>query len=163
MDGRASQSIAGTHLNAWPPPVALLKLTSLFFLFFFQPLLAVLCTLSCSRRSLFIARRRRNRGSGCVFLSDKLRFIVLPRIAHDLIRLAHFPLSLIAASAAHSFDFNLLDLLSGLFFIDIPFALRAVSWLLFALLLASSIATCNFLGILFYCILRLSPFHYQVL
>lgn len=31
MDGRASQSIAGTHLNAWPPPVALLKFTSLFF------------------------------------------------------------------------------------------------------------------------------------
>lgn len=32
MDGRASLSIAGTHLIAWPSPVALLKFASLFLL-----------------------------------------------------------------------------------------------------------------------------------
>lgn len=123
MDGRASQSIAGTHLNAWPSPVTLLKFTSLFFscssLNPFLPYFVRCLVLA----ALFSSPVDVEFEDWACFLSDKLRFIVPSRIAQDL---AHFPLSLIAASAAHSFDFHFLDLRSGLSFIDIAFALRAV-------------------------------------
>ncbi|KAH8130983.1 hypothetical protein LI328DRAFT_14375 [Trichoderma asperelloides] len=152
MDGRASQSIAGTHLNAWPPPVALLKFASLFLLSTPScrtPYAVLFLPLSFHRPSTSESRIR-------VCLSQRQVAFYCPASYSPRVHpFGSFPPlfeSCLGCSLVRLFIF--FPLLFGLFFIDIPFAHRAVPWLLFALLLASFIATLHY-----FTVFLTPPFH----